>query len=92
MRAQNPPELADGGYWYVVPIVPDPELGGQTPGDIPGQGWAAFYGTTKAAIRTPEPIAGIDSGGDAATVIAEAVAAGSLPAGTDKPHGRVRGS
>lgn len=52
------PELADGGYWYVVPSVPDPDEGGRTPGDIPS-GWCAWYGTVGgadyAAVRSPDP-------------------------------------
>ena len=53
---QAVPELADGGYWYVVPVVPDPEIGGRTPGEIPGAGWCAWYHPTepRCIVRTPE--------------------------------------
>ena len=44
MNLLNPPEVADGGYWHVVPAVPDTERGGLTPGEIPGDGWCAWYG------------------------------------------------
>jgi len=58
MNLLNPPEIADGGYWYVVPAVPDTERGGLTPGEIPGDGWCAWYGAVAgidyAAVRTPK--------------------------------------
>ena len=92
MNLQTPPEVADGGYWYVVPVVPDPELGGQTPGDVPGAGMCAWYGSTHVAVRTPDPVAGLPVDGNVAAVLAEAVANGSLLVGTAKPHGRIEGS
>lgn len=54
-------EYRDGGYWYVVPVVID-EQGEISPGEIPGAGYAAFYGAdyeldpTLVTIRTPNPI------------------------------------
>ena len=87
MIAQTPPELADGGYWYVVPVVPDPELGGQTPGDVPGQGWCAWYANGFAAIRTPEAVSGLTTA-DPETVDQILTAAGY----TGKPFARVGGS
>ena len=84
---QAPPELADGGYWYVVPVVPDPELGGQTPGDIPGQGWCAWYSSGFVAVRCPAPVDGVVTA-DSATV--KSVLDGAGYAG--KPFGRVGGS
>lgn len=54
------PELADGGYWYVVPVVPDPVEGGKTPGEIPGVGWCAWYGVVNGesvcAVRLPSRV------------------------------------
>lgn len=55
MNLINPPEVADGGYWYAVPVVPDPELG-QTPGDIPASDWHGWFVGGEAVIRTPSPI------------------------------------
>lgn len=53
------PELWDGGYWYAVPVVPDPDEGpdSRTPGDIPS-GWCAWYHDTepRCIVRTPEPV------------------------------------
>lgn len=75
------PELADGGYWYLVQSVPDPELGGQTPGNIPGIGWCAWYSGGLVAVRTPEPVSGVVTvEGSVADVIAGA-----------KPYGRIGG-
>ena len=53
------PQMSDdGGFWYVVESVPDSELGGQTPGDIPS-GWCAWYktigGVDCVVVRMPEP-------------------------------------
>jgi hypothetical protein len=84
MNLMTPPEIADGGYWYVVPIVADSELGEQTPGVIPGVGWCAWYGSTQVAIRTPDPVAGFTAGGNVAAILIEA---GS----SEKPLGRVGG-
>jgi len=56
MNLVSPPEVADGGYWYAVPVLPDPELGGKTPGDIPGAGWCAWYSGGYAVVRTPDPV------------------------------------
>lgn len=86
------PVQADRGYWYVVEAVPDPEMGGLTPGDITGVGWCAWYGQVGnimyAAVRTP----------DLVTVSAEVragvpdVSAVLKAAGySDFPYGRVGG-
>ena len=82
------PELADGGFWYVVPVVPDPELGGRTPGEIPGLGWCAWYGTVEgegyAAVRLPE-LVNVPQAVDipVSTVITSAA---------HKPRGRIGGA
>lgn len=80
------PELADGGYWYVVDAVPDPEQGGQTPGNIPGDGWCAWYYNGMAAVRCPEAVVGLVTA-DLATVNTILVGAGY----SAKPFGRVGG-
>lgn len=86
MNLQNPPEIADGGYWYVVPVVPDPDLGGHTPGVVAGTGWCAWYTATQAAVRCPEPVVGLQTDETlAATVLAEAGYA-------VRPFGRIGGS
>ena len=58
MNLMTPPEIADGGYWYVVPVVIDAE-GGRTPGLVAGQGWCAWYSGEFVAIRTPEAVVGL---------------------------------
>lgn len=80
------PESADGGYWYVVQSVPDPELGGQTPGNIPGEGWCAWYSGGLVAVRTPEPVSGVATA-DPSDVDAVIQGAGY----TGKPYGRIGG-
>jgi len=84
------PEQADGGYWYVVEAVPDPEMGGLTPGVIPGAGWCAWYadidGVTYAAVRTPEPVSGVNT---APAAVASVLAAAGY---SERPRGRVGGS
>jgi len=87
MNLLNPPELADGGYWYVVPAVPDPERGGLTPGEIPGVGWCAWDANVFFCLRSPDPINGMAIA-DQATVNAALNAHGI----TGKPYGRVGGS
>lgn len=89
MITPTPPEAADGGFWYVVEAVPDPEEGGLTPGEIPGQGWCAWYrtisGTAYAAVRTPEPVTGATS--------ADGISVADVLTGhSRKPRGRVGGS
>lgn len=79
------PELADGGYWYVVEAVPDPDIGGQTPGNIPGKGWCAWYADGLVAIRCPEPVAGVNT---ASAAVADVLAAAGC---SERPRWRVGG-
>lgn len=86
MNLLNPPEVADGGFWYAVAAVPDPDIGGRTPGEISGAGWCVWYkeiaGVVYSAVRTPEPITGITT--------VDISVADILPAG-GKPRSRVGG-
>ena len=54
-----PPELADGGYWYVVEAIMDETVGGWSPGDVPSD-YCVWYryinGTKYAAVRFREPV------------------------------------
>lgn len=90
MNLLTPPELADGGYWYVTEAVPDAELGGQTPGVIPGAGWCAWYGeiggVVYAAVRTPESVSGVNT---ASHAVSDVLAAAGY---SDRPRGRIGGS
>lgn len=86
MNLNNPPEIADGGYWYVLESVPDPDEGGQTPGEIPGTGWCAWYANGLVVIRCPEPVDGMDTRPELAAQILDA--AGYRV----RPRGRVRGN
>ena len=86
MNLLAPPEIADGGYWYVVPIVPDPIEGGQTPGDVPGQGWCAWYNDGFVVIRTLEAMTGLEIA-DQTTI--DAVIAANFISG--KPYARLGG-
>jgi len=86
MNLMTPPEVFDGGYWYVVPTVTDPETGGQTPGDIPGAGWCAWYTGGTAVLRCPESIEGIDRA--TATSVKMAFSSENI---SHKPFGRVGG-
>lgn len=86
MNLQPPPEIADGGYWYVLPITPDQERGGKGPGVVPGAGLCAWYSDDEVVIRTPQPITGLQpSVSNAAMVLA---AAGY----SVRPFGRVGGN
>lgn len=84
------PEMADGGYWYVVPVMVDPIDGGKSPGDITGTGWCAWYGTVGGqdlvAIRTPEPVSGLDT---VDVPVADVLAAANY---LQKPYGRIGGN
>lgn len=73
------PQLHDGGYFYTVPIVPDPLEGGQTPGDV-GEFAGVYYANGYAVFRKVEPMIIPDDG----TGPADLPIAG-------KPFGRLRG-
>jgi len=87
MNLMTPPEIADGGYWYVVPIVADSELGGQTPGVIPGAGWCAWYDGGFVVIRTLQAMTGLEIAEQ--TTIDAVIAANGI---TGKPYGRLGGN
>ena len=86
MNLMTPPEIADGGYWYVVPVVIDAE-GGRTPGLVAGQGWCAWYSGAFVAIRTPEAVVGL-APADQATV--DEILSANTFAG--KPYARIGGN
>lgn len=50
------PELADGGYWYLVPAVVDPVVGGPVPAGV-GSGYCCWLkehdGEQIYVVRTP---------------------------------------
>ena len=81
MNLQAPPEMADGGYWYVTPVMIDPVLGGKHPGDIPGEGWCAWYVGEFVAVRCPAVVTGV-------TTVPAPVEILSTPG---RPYGRVGG-
>lgn len=85
MNLQNPPEVADGGYWYVLDAVPDADQGGKTPGAIPNVGWCAWYIGMKVILRCTSPISGLNNLGSSAEALS---AAGYIA----RPLGRVGGS
>ena len=87
MNLLTPPEIADGGYWYLLPVVPDPIENGQTPGDIPGRGWCAWYDSGYVVIRTVEAITGLKIADQ--TTIDVVIAANGI---TGKPYARVGGN
>ena len=87
MIESMPPELADGGYWYVVPVQIDPIEGGQTPGVIPGAGWCAWYSGEFVAIRTPEAVVGLTP---ADQVTVDEILSANTFAG--KPYARIGGA
>lgn len=85
------PTQADHGYWYVVEAVIDP-IEGAHPGDIPGTGWCAWYGTVGgvlyAAVRTPDLVTvGAEVKAGVPDVMAVLKAAGY----DDYPRGRIEG-
>jgi hypothetical protein len=86
MNLLNPPEIADGGYWYLLPVVPDPIEGGQTPGVIPGAGWCAWYDSGFVVIRTLEAMTGLEIA-DQTTIDAVIAANGII----GKPYARLGG-
>ena len=86
MNLLTPPEIADGGYWYLLPVVPDPIEGGRTPGDVPGHGWCAWYDSGFVVIRTLRAITGLEISNQ--TTIDAVIAANGI---TGKPYARLRG-
>lgn len=73
------PQLHDGGYYYITPIVPDPQEGGQTPGDV-GEYAGVHYADGYAVFRKVEPMIIDDDG----------IGPADLPI-PGKPLGRIRG-
>lgn len=61
VQAERPPEVHDGAYWYVVPVVEDAD--GVRP-EIDAPAWCAWYVDGVAVVRTPDPVA-VSSLGDA---------------------------
>ena len=86
MNLMTPPEIADGGYWYLLPVVPDPIEGGQTPGVIPGAGWCAWYDSGFVVLRTLEAMTGLEIADQ--TTIDAVIAANFI---TGKPYARLGG-
>ena len=84
------PEMADRGYWYVVEMVVNEEDSGRTPGEIPGIGWCAWYGTIDGvdyvAVRTPEPVVGVETVDISVQAVLDAAGY------TGKPYGRIGGA
>jgi len=80
------PELADGGYWYVVSVATDSDLGGVIPAGV-SDSYCAWYanvgGIDCAAVRMPAPAA-VSSGPDAS--VADVFAGEPI-----KPYGRIGG-
>jgi hypothetical protein len=87
------PELADRGYWYVVPeeTVEEPAGSGRMvtrPAGIPSwhSGWTATYvGDGTVVVRSPVPLVGVDAL-DLSSA-AKLIAAGEAT----RPFGRIRG-
>ena len=86
MNLLTPPEIADGGYWYLLPVVPDPIEGGRTPGDVPGPGWCAWYDGGFVVIRTLRAITGLEISNQ--TTIDAVIAANGI---SGKPYARLGG-
>ena len=88
-KVELPPEAADGGFWYVVTVIPDLAEGGRTV-DVPG-GWCAWYGEGDlegyAAVRTRDLVIGAST--SEATI--GAVLASCFKTAGAKPRGRIRG-
>jgi len=64
MNLINPPEVADGGYWHVVPVTSNPgenESGISLPGV---SGWCSWADGNVAVIRVPTPLSGLSSASD----------------------------
>jgi hypothetical protein len=82
MNLSTPPELADGGYWYLLAVVYNAETSTYSPGDIPGVGWCAWYLGDKVVIRAPQAIDGLNTLQGKVSDVLDLV----------KPHGRVGGN
>lgn len=87
------PEIADRGYWYVLQAetVEEPPGSGRMvtrPAGIPDNhpGWTATYmGDGTVVVRTPYPVAGMDS-------LMQSSGQRLVDAGeATRPYGRIRG-
>lgn len=87
---EQPPEIADGGYWYVVKAESNAETGAIEPGSVPGVGWCAWYaeinGVVYAAVRTPKPVTGLNT---VDVSVADVLAQSGYSV---KPFGRIKGA
>lgn len=86
MKIERPPELADGGFWYVVPV--DTIQRGRWVRNrprFPGSFTSVPLGDGTAAVRSPVPVVGVDtldvSAGKALQVLGRVV----------RPRGRIGG-
>jgi hypothetical protein len=84
MNLMTPPEIADGGYWYVQAL--DPSFDGQSP-LIPDISFCAWYGSGVCVVRTVVAMAGVKAVEGATT---DSVLAASGVTG--KPYGRLGGN
>jgi len=90
MNLLNPPEIADGGYWYVVIC----DTNGIPSQKIPATGWCAWSKSNNLAVlRTADPIPGFYTGGLGVNAALEIVqpATHENPEIEGKPRGRVGG-
>lgn len=65
------PEIYDGGYWYVVNMVQDAELGGMKP-DLPdGLAFAAWFSDgARCVVKLLNPVAVQDLGVHVSSLVA----------------------
>lgn len=82
MRLEQVPDMADGGYWYVVPA-------GDDTSPITGSKLLWQHGDYHL-IRTERPLnVELTAGPRASEIVAGAAADGRLPSAARRPFGRV---
>ena len=82
MNLINPPEIADGGYWYAVAVDSD----GIPWEAIQGPGWVCWYFDGLGALRTPKAVSSIVTT-DSKNINSILLSVGA----NEKPRGRVGG-
>lgn len=85
--ALEPPEMAHGGYWYVVDVRSAEEEPDVNRPDVDFNGLCAWYGAKYCVIRTPGPLESVSTvSANTSVVLEEAVGVGSK-----RPYARIGG-
>jgi len=72
MKISRPPELSDGGYWSVLPVVQGENPGDKTIPEILTQSHGIWYSGNFAVVRTLYPLVSVPVQAQSAAVLLSA--------------------